>query len=61
MLYDSQVFIAAGIELRFLVSDDVSYPQRSPGYVPHLSIIDTLMELGRERTVELLARYSLQA
>jgi hypothetical protein len=45
-LYDAVRFADAGIDLRFISSGDQPYPQRGPGYVPGLSVIDMLMELG---------------
>jgi hypothetical protein len=45
-LYDTETFRSAGINLRFLVMHPVPYKQRSAGFVPYLSIIDTLMEIG---------------
>ena len=45
-LYDADTFHDAGIELRFIAMRALPYKQRSAGFVPHLSIIDALMELG---------------
>jgi hypothetical protein len=47
-LYDPQAFKAAGIELAFLDVRVKAYPQVSPGFIPNLSIIDTLMSVGRD-------------
>ncbi len=45
-LYDAADFARAGIALRFVAMRPQPYPQRSPGFVPGLSIVDALMELG---------------
>jgi WbqC-like protein len=46
LLYDSESFRSAGIDLRFIVMRPLPYKQRSAGFVPSLSIIDALMEIG---------------
>jgi hypothetical protein len=46
-LYESNAFRRRGIDLHFLIMHPVPYPQRSStAFVPYLSIIDALMELG---------------
>lgn len=45
-LYDATSFSAAGIDLRFIAMRSLTYPQRSEGFVPYLSIVDVLMEVG---------------
>ena len=45
-LYDSETFSNAGIDLRFIVMKSVAYQQRASSFVPSLSIIDALMEIG---------------
>jgi hypothetical protein len=45
-LYDAEVFRGAGIELGFVTMRPMPYKQRSAGFVPSLSIIDALMEIG---------------
>jgi hypothetical protein len=42
-LYDAEAFAAKGVELRFLRSPAISYPQFSAPFVPMLSIIDVMM------------------
>lgn len=42
-LYDTDTFAAKGIELRFLRSPAVSYPQFSAPFIPMLSIVDVMM------------------
>jgi hypothetical protein len=42
-LYDAEAFAARGVELRFLRSPEISYPQFAAPFVPMLSIIDVMM------------------
>ena len=42
-LYDAETFANRGVELRFLRSPEVAYPQFSAPFVPMLSIIDVMM------------------
>lgn len=60
-LYDEARFREKGIELRFLRMDpDVRYTQTGAAHhVPALSIIDVLMNCGREELRTLLGRYTL--
>lgn len=48
-LYDAASFSDVGIDLRFIAMRPQSYPQRSSGFTPYLSIIDALMEVGPEQ------------
>jgi hypothetical protein len=46
-LYESSTFRSCGLSLRFIVTRPFAYRQRSSAtFVPYLSIIDALMELG---------------
>ena len=45
-LYDAEAFRRAGVDLRFICMRTLPYKQRSDGFVPSLSVIDTLMEIG---------------
>lgn len=58
-LYDKSDFKANGISLSFLQSADEPYQQTSTGYFPNLSIIDVLMNCGREGTINRLDNYEL--
>jgi len=58
-LYSKDEFKANGIDLRFLQTRDQPYRQTTPEYHPHLSIIDVLMNCGREGTIERLENYEL--
>lgn len=58
-LYDTATFRNIGISLRFLFMRPVPYPQRADGFVPYLSIIDALMELGPVAIKPCLAEFDL--
>lgn len=58
-LYDTGTFKGRGIELRFIATHPVPYPQRSVGFVPYLSIIDLLMEVGPANIREHLQSFEL--
>lgn len=64
-LYPREEFRRNGIEVRFLQMKNVRYPQSSRAYResgefhPNLSIIDVLMNCGKERTFELLSEFDL--
>lgn len=45
-LYDEKSFLARGIDLRFISDNQLAYKQRSTEFVPFMSIIDLLMEVG---------------
>ncbi|MDB5776795.1 MAG: WbqC-like protein [Herbaspirillum sp.] len=57
-LYDPAQFRDAGIDLRFLAMRPVAYPQRTNGFVPNLSIIDALMEIGPEAVKRHLGEFT---
>jgi hypothetical protein len=46
MLYNTEIFCNAGVELRFIIMNPLPYKQRAGEFVPYLSIIDALMEIG---------------
>ena len=58
-LYEKQFFADNGIQLYFVKTDDLSYPQFREPFEPNLSIIDVLMHNGKEGTRYLLHRYTL--
>jgi hypothetical protein len=58
-LYDKSEFASYGIELRFVRTGNVVYKQGSGSFVPNLSIIDVLMNCGRDGTRALLDEYEL--
>lgn len=60
-LYDTETFRKAGIDLRFIIMRPLPYPQRVVGFVPCLSIIDALMELGPVEMMHHLDSYDLQS
>ena len=45
-LYNFDSFRNAGIDLRFILMRQIPYRQRAEGFLPDLSIIDALMEIG---------------
>jgi len=45
-LYDTETFCSADIDLRFIFMQALYYKQRAVNFVPFLSIIDALMEIG---------------
>lgn len=45
-LYNASDFNNSGIELRFIAMKPLPYKQKAPEFIPYLSIIDVLMELG---------------
>ena len=55
-----------GIDIQYLEMKEVSYPQNSANYrengvfVPGLSIIDVLMNCGRDGTIGLLDQFTLE-
>jgi hypothetical protein len=65
-LYPKEDFRRNGIEVRFLRMRDIRYPQNTNSYRregtfhPSLSIIDVLMNCGKERTSELLKAFDLE-
>lgn len=58
-LYDHGTFEDAGIQLRFLRTGAVDYPQFGDDHVPSLSIIDVLMFNAPRHRSALLERYQL--
>ena len=58
-LYDFEEFRENGIELAFLKSDDIVYPQFGGEFVPYLSIIDVMMFNSVPEIQDMLNRYTL--
>lgn len=58
-LYDTTTFHNTGINLRFLFMRPLPYPQRAAGFIPYLSIVDALMELGLAGIKPYLAEFDL--
>lgn len=59
VLYDPRFFRSAGVDLRFLVMRPLPYKQRAGPFIPYLSIIDALMEIGPAGLKEHLAAHDL--
>ena len=60
-LYDAKTFSDAGIGLQFIEMKPLSYPQKSTEFVPYLSIIDALMNVGIEGVKEHLNAFELKS
>lgn len=58
-LYDREQFSRRGISLKFLRMNDIRYRQFSATFIPHLSIIDVLMNNSRTEMSGLLSQYEL--
>ena len=58
-LYDFEEFRENGIELSFLKTDDITYPQFGGEFVPNLSIIDVMMFNSVPEIQDMLNRYTL--
>lgn len=58
-LYSFEKFLASGIELCFLETEEIAYSQGIDSFVPNLSIIDVLMFNRKEVLSEMLNSYSL--
>ncbi len=59
-LYSKQQFLNKGINLSFVKSNPVKYPQYSNSFIPWLSIIDIIMFCSKEQTIDFLSAYSLE-
>jgi hypothetical protein len=58
-LYSKPVFKEQGIDLNFIRTNPIQYPQFTQEFFPGLSIIDVLMHNGKEGTKKLLTEYEL--
>jgi len=58
-LYSKQIFKENGVELKFLRTDEIIYPQLSSSFIPNLSIIDVIMNNSIEQIQKYLNQYSL--
>ncbi len=58
-LYSKETFQSNGIDLKFIRSDEVVYPQLDGNFIPNLSIIDVMMFNPKESIKEYLQRYTL--
>ena len=58
-LYDREEFSRQGIRLHFLKTNAMRYHQTAEPFIPHLSIIDVLMNNSRADTINLLSQYEL--
>ena len=60
-LYNYNRFEKLGVELYFLFVHSIIYKQRSPVFVPYLSIIDVLMEVGPKGIKRYLDAFELHS
>lgn len=60
-LYDVEAFCNEEIDLRFIIMRQIPYKQRAAGFVPYLSIIDALMEIGPDGMKQHLDAFDLIA
>ena len=58
-LYSFSAFKKLNMNLCFIKMKSSPYKQRSSGFVPNLSVLDTLMEIGPFETLRYLERYEL--
>ncbi|BBO17717.1 WbqC family protein [Candidatus Brocadia pituitae] len=58
-LYATEAFRAEGLDLHFIVMRPLPYKQRASWFVPYLSIIDALMEIGPVEIMHHLMNYDL--
>jgi hypothetical protein len=58
-LYSQEAFSGQGIDLRFIRTLPIEYPQLGNTFIPWLSILDVMMFNAPEETKEWLTRYEL--
>lgn len=58
-LYDSRIFAEQGINLSFIQSENISYPQFGKDFTANLSIIDVMMFNDKPECTRLLGKYAL--
>ena len=58
-LYDKDLFKANGIDLYFINTLPYRYQQASAGFHTHLSVIDVLMNCGKEETKKPIINYNV--
>jgi len=58
-LYDKSIFSDHGIELFFIKSREIIYPQLTNEFIPSLSIIDVLMFNSKDKVKKYLDEYDL--
>jgi len=59
-LYSNDKFALNDIQLSFIKSKDIHYPQFGKNFIPWLSIIDVLMFNPKEKVLEMLNAYELE-
>ena len=59
-LYSKKQFLNNGINLSFVKSSTIEYPQHSDCFVPWLSIIDIIMFCSKEQTIDFLSENTIE-
>ena len=59
-LYSKDDFRNAGLELRFIKTQNITYQQFSCNFIPWLSVIDVLMFNSPDETMRLLQQYEMK-
>jgi hypothetical protein len=58
-LYSEKIFKEYGIELHFLKTRGIKYNQKWNNFEPNMSILDVLMNCGKEKTKDFLKEYDI--
>jgi hypothetical protein len=58
-LYQKEFFSRRKVELSFLKSNSITYPQKSDIFVPYMSILDVLFNVSKHEIVTMLKNYEL--
>lgn len=58
-LYSKERFAGNGLQLHFLKTGEITYPQFKNNFVPNLSIIDVMMFNSKEQIKAMLEQYTL--
>ncbi|MDO4187539.1 MAG: WbqC family protein [Lachnospiraceae bacterium] len=59
-LYDEELFLDNGIELKFIVPEFPKYSQEAKDFIPGLSIIDLLFNVNKKELKDMLNKYQLK-
>ena len=58
-MYNKQVFAEYGIDLFFIKTHSIEYKQQWNKFEPNMSILDVLMNCGKEKTKDFLKEYDV--
>lgn len=59
-LYNNDIFEKNALGLKFLRTNNITYPQFGNDFIPHLSILDVLMFNSRQAVKDFLGEYKLE-